>query len=232
VKRTRYSHERVAGCYEALARIYSRGRIGAAKASQIEEMRAGDRVLYAGVGGGEDALLAARRGVRLSAVDLSPAMLRALRRRLDGEGLAGELIVGDVLEHRAEEPYDLVAANFFLNVFAEEVMLRVLAHLASQVRPGGKLLVADFAPPGQGSTSVCTSARTPARTSAWVHALYYRPVNLAAWALRLCALHPIYDYVPAAARLGLSLRRRRRFRLGRSGPELYESLVFERPALP
>jgi demethylmenaquinone methyltransferase/2-methoxy-6-polyprenyl-1,4-benzoquinol methylase len=210
----------VARCYEALARIYSRGRIAAAKASQIEEMRPGQRALYAGVGCGEDAVLAARRGVRLSAVDLSPAMLRALRVRLDGEGLAGELIRGDVLDHRGEEPYDVVAANFFLNVFAEEVMLRVLAHLASQVRPGGKLLVADFAPP----------VRPGAR--AWIHALYYRPANLAAWALGLCALHPIYDYAPAAERLGLRLGARRRFCLGRAGPELYESLVFERPAHP
>jgi demethylmenaquinone methyltransferase/2-methoxy-6-polyprenyl-1,4-benzoquinol methylase len=210
----------VAGWYEAMTGFYSRGCIAAAKASQVEAMRAGDRVLYAGVGRGEDALLAARRGVGLCAVDLSPAMLGALRRRLDGEGLAGELISCDVLEHRGAEPYDIVVANFFLNVFEQEVMLRALAHLASEVRPGGKLLVADFAAPRNDGAP------------AWIHALYYRPVNLAAWALRLCALHPIYDYAPAALRLGLVLRGRRGFRPWRGGPELYESLVFERPEGP
>jgi cyclopropane fatty-acyl-phospholipid synthase-like methyltransferase len=216
--RTRYSHERVAGCYEALARLYSRDRIAAAKASQIEKMRAGDRVLYAGVGQGEDALLAARRGVQLSAVDLSPAMLGTLRGRLEGEGLAGELILGEVLDHRGAEPYDIVVANFFLNVFGAEVMPRVLAHLASLVRPGGKLLVADFTPP-RGE-----------RDRAWIRVLHYRPLNLAAWALGLCALHPIYDYVPVAEGVGLVLRGRQGFRPWRGAGELYESLLFERPA--
>ena len=56
--RTNYSS--VARLYDALGYLYSGGQISAAKAAQIRYISAGDRVLYAGVGGGEDALLAAR----------------------------------------------------------------------------------------------------------------------------------------------------------------------------
>lgn len=219
--RTRYSYDWIAWCYETIASLLSLGAIPRVKASQVAIFKPGQRVLYVGVGAGEDALLAARRGVELTCLDLSKSMLGRLAKRLDREGLEAELIHDDILDHEVAVPYDAVVANFVLNVFSEESMVVVMRHIATLLAPGGSLLIADFAPPGA----------NPARR--FLYAAYYRPINWIGWALRLCALHPIYDYSQFFAAAGLELIARnprpvwaRRFDI--EGPSLFESLAAAR----
>ena len=218
MSRNLQSYGAVAWCYDEVAALYSLGRIGLAKACQVSLLEPGERVLYAGAGRGSEAVLAAQRGARVTALDVSPAMLSRLQRRLDRVGSHAELLCGDYLEHEPRERYDVVVANFFLNLFAPEDMRRALARLVSWVRPGGRVMIADFAPP-RGSWATRIACRA-----------YYRPVSLAAAALRLAALHPIYDYEREFDALGLSLLRRDEFRLARWSwtPVLYESLVARR----
>ena len=219
--RTCYRYDHVAWCYEWIARVYSLGAIPRAKASQISQLKAGQRVLYVGVGAGEDALLAARAGADLTCIDLSPAMLARLRKRLEGEGLRAELIEADILDYVAAEPYDAVVANFVLNVFCGVAKAQVMKHLVSLLGQDGVLMIADFAPPRRG----------------WLErglfALYYRPINVAAWLLRLCALHPIYDYAAEFESLGLRALSRTSTPVWSGareiiGPRFFESLVARR----
>jgi ubiquinone/menaquinone biosynthesis C-methylase UbiE len=211
------SYESVAWCYDEIAELYSLGRIARAKAWEVEQMRAGEAVLYAGIGGGEDALLAARCGVDVTGVDLSRAMLDRTRRRLQDEGLKAELHCVDLFDHQ-RSGYDAVVANFVLNVFSRENMRAALTHLAGLVRPGGRLMVADFAPP------------SPHPVSRWLTVAYYRPINWAAWAMGLCALHPIYDYTTELSRLGFTPRRRRDFSVVPGMPPFYATWVADAPA--
>jgi len=213
-----HSYETVAWCYEGIARTYSFGRIGRTKCAQVEELAAGDRVLYVGVGAGEDALLAARRGVDVTGLDLSPAMLARARRRFAAESLPAHWVRGDLFEYREAEPYDAVAANFVLNVLPESRLAPALARLGSLVRPGGKLLIADFAVPGPGLLERVLSAA------------YYWPVALAARALGLCSLHPIHDYTPHLESGRCELVSRQRFGLAPGLPAFFESLVAVRRA--
>ena len=136
----------VANLYDSLGHLYSGGQIAATKASQINHISTGDRVLYAGVGGGEDARLAAKAGAKVTVVDLSQAMLD---RAIVGFERAGvrddiEVICGDIMEHARHGHYDVVVANFFLNVFDTELMPQVMKHLALQLRDGGTFMIADF----------------------------------------------------------------------------------------
>jgi ubiquinone/menaquinone biosynthesis C-methylase UbiE len=228
-------YDRFAWCYEEIAALYSLGQIRRAKLAQLAELAPKDRVLYAGVGSGEDALAAVRHGVDVTALDFAASMLRRFGRRLDREGLRAVLVEGDLLDHacddvvdeardRALAPrrgggahpapgYDAVAANFVLNIFDLPTMRRHLAHLASLVRPGGKLLIADFAPPS--GTVV----------ERWLARAYYRPVNVIAWALRLAALHPLYDYGAEVEPLGFEVTSRTGFRPFGAGPVLFESIT-------
>ncbi len=145
-------------------------------------------MLYAGVGRGEEAVEAARRGARVTALDCAPAMLRRLDRRLAREGLGAELVEADLFTWEGPaEGYDHVGAHFFLNVFSPERMREALSRLTGLVG-GGRLVIADFA----------------TRASA----AYYRPVSVAAWALGLAALHPIYDYAPELEALEFTVSRR------------------------
>ena len=177
-----YDYGSVAGFYDELAEFYSRGRIGATKRVALEVLRPGDRVLFAGVGRGEEAIQAIRFGARVTAIDVSPTMLRRFREKLDREGLDAELIESDVSTYRASEPYDVVVANYFLNLFDAARAREMLEILGRSIRPRGCLVVSDFALPGGGAFG------------RFLTECYYSPVNWIAWMLGLCALHPILDY--------------------------------------
>jgi len=204
-------YDGAAGWYDLLAQAYSLGRIRACKRAQLEGLAPGDRVLFAGAGTGGEAVEAARRGVRVTVLDRSPAMLARAARRFQTAGLAGAFLAGDVLDHAPPEPYDAVVAHFFLNVFPERLMPAVLRHLAGRVRPGGRLLIADFAP---------ADGPLPARV---LRRLYFLAAALGFRMLAGNPLHPLYDYVPLLPGAGLRLERTRRHGLP-GGLELFRSL--------
>lgn len=172
--------------------MYSLGRIRKAKLAHLVEVEPGDRVLYAGVGRGQEAVEAARRGARVTALDRAPAMLRRLERRLASEGMKADLVEADLFQCQLpRHGYDHVVAHFFLNVFSPEQMRVALSRLAGLVAAEGRLVIADFGP--------------------WARWAYYRPVSLAAWLLALAALHPIYDYRLELETLGFRLSRQDAF---------------------
>ena len=212
------NYDAIASCYDTLSSLYSLGQIRACKRSQLKELLPGLRVLYTGAGGGEDAALAARLGAKVTVIDLSPRMVALAERRFRTEGLEGrlEVICGDVLEHAREGHYDVVVSNFFLNVFAPGVMEEVLHHLARQLRPGGRLLIADFAPPA-GNPLLKAAQR-----------FYFRLAVLTFRLVAHNALHPIYDYAKCFQGAGLRLEATRGFGLLGRGPAFFSTLSARR----
>ncbi len=194
-----YSYGPLAGIYDRLAAIYSLGQIGASKRAQLDAIESGDRVLYAGAGAGEDVLLAARFGAQVTAVDVAPRMLARLSRKLERENLESEFICADVSSHKPPELYDIVVANYFLNLFDIPRAQEMTRHLCQLVKPGGKLLLTDFAGPEGG------------RFAAALSDLYYRPANWIAWSLGFCALHPILDYTRLLEPAGFRIESEQRF---------------------
>ena len=69
-----YSYAPLAFIYDELASFYSLGRIAQSKRAQLSAIEPGARVLYAGVGRGEDAILAARFGAQVT-FDISTEQL-------------------------------------------------------------------------------------------------------------------------------------------------------------
>lgn len=216
-----YRYDHVAWCYETLARLGSLGAIPRLKRAQLETLVPGSRLLYVGAGSGEDVVAAAARGFEVTALDHSPRMLARLEARLERAGLKATLIEADLATFEGEARHDVVFANFFLNVFAPQQAQQMLACCRTQLRPSGQLLIGDFRPPDGGLLQrVAYNA-------------YYRPLDVIAWALGLCALHPIYDYARWFEAAGLELIERRPMTLGPGarGPATYETLV-SRPAVP
>ena len=212
------NYDLVARVYDALGMIYSGGQIHAAKNSQLAEMQPGDKVLYVGVGPGEDAVLAAERGAQVTCLDLSAQMLRQAEARMQRHGCQAEFLQTDVLQHDRQNHYDVVVVNFFLNVFSEQQMRDMLAYLVTLVRPAGKLLISDFATP-QGNL-----------ISRAVQAAYWGITDLFYFLLGLCAWHPIYDYASYFPHVGLELRQEKRFRPYGVGPGGFTALTAVRPA--
>lgn len=204
--------------YEALSSIYDRfigaatgGQNLATRIAQLEDMKPGDRVLYVGSGAGEDAIAAAAKGVDVTCLDLSAGMIGKARRAFERAGRAGNFICADVMDYVPESLYDAVVANFFLNIFTRPVMEQILSRLVDLIRPGGRLMIADFAP---------VDGRRLQRV---LHRLYYKGSNITFWAMGLCPLHPIYDYTEYYLRHGLTLESKRRFRIFFKGPWVFQT---------
>lgn len=103
----------------------------------------GGRVLDLGCGTGEDAAHLASRGVRVDAVDASPAMIDVARRRIAGAELTDhvttQVLSIESLDRLAKSgPFDGALANFgVLNCV--ENLERVAARLSRLVKPGGRI---------------------------------------------------------------------------------------------
>lgn len=209
-------YDRAAGVYDALANVYSLGRIRRAKLAGLKHLTPGETVLFLGVGAGEEAAWAAAQGARVTCIDLSGAMLSRLERRLAGRGLEAELVRGDALAHERVGHYDAVVGNFFFNVFAEARMELFLAHAARLARPDGRIMIADVAPP-TGSLPGRLFNRFYARAGM----IPFRLAGLVAW-------HPTYDYRAPLARLGFGAQTIEDFPLFPGGPTMFRHIVARR----
>jgi demethylmenaquinone methyltransferase/2-methoxy-6-polyprenyl-1,4-benzoquinol methylase len=209
------AYDRLAWLYDAAAHLYSGGQIHALKVSQIGELQPGHRILYAGVGGGEDAVLAANHDVLLTVLDASPLMLEraALKFRAAGVQDSIEVICSDVLKHERHAYYDVVVANFFLNIFSEPAMKVVLAHLVTMIKPGGKLLIGDFSYPHGWSTTRATQR------------MYYYLSMFTFWLFGGTPLHPIYDYARYFEAVDLRTLSVEHFRVNAIFPASFETIT-------
>jgi ubiquinone/menaquinone biosynthesis C-methylase UbiE len=205
------NYDRVSSKYDRTIAVATGGQNLATRLAQLDEMQPGDRVLYVGVGSCEDAIEAARMGVRVTCLDLSEAMIEKGRERFAEANLPGEFVCADIMKYTPEQPFDAVTCNFFLNIFTRPVMEQVLERAAALVRPGGTLLIADFARP-QGHFLLRA-----------VHRIFYKVSNVIYWSVGLCPLHPIYIYSDYYSKLGLRLESTRRFRLFLKGPWVFQT---------
>jgi len=132
--------------YDFLSFIYSGRQIHKAKTAMNLDLKEGDKVLFAGVGHGRDAIDAAERGAQVTVVDLSATMLKNFEKNLKGKNFKYPIrtVHSDILKFDEVGEYDMVTANFFLNVFPEEFMVTVMQHLSTLVKPDGCFVVGDF----------------------------------------------------------------------------------------
>lgn len=110
---------------------------------------AGDSLLEVNCGTGEDAVHFARRGVRVLATDISPAMVEVAREKVRAAGLEASVAVRrlglEQLDELSHEPFDGALSNFGgLNCVAD---LGAVSHgLAARLRPGAILALCVMGP--------------------------------------------------------------------------------------
>jgi len=171
--------------YESIGSLYSFGRIPKCKVSMLAYLKPDDRVLVGGVGHGTEAVEASRLGADVTAVDLSATMLKHMQKKIDRSGLENpiRLINENILNVADEDGYDMVIANFFLNVFSEEMMLEIFNHLTSLVKPGGCMVIGDFTLPSTGG-----------RIFKIFQNVYWYIAATFFWLTADNAIHRVYDY--------------------------------------
>lgn len=171
--------------YETIGAIYSLGRIPQCKVSMLHHLKPGDRVLIAGAGHGTEAVAASRLGADVTAVDISATMLKHMGKKIDRAGLSHplHLVNADILTYEDADGYDMVIANFFLNVFSEQKMRDIFTHLTTLVKPGGVMVIGDFTLPNTGGWLFKT-----------VQNIYWHIAAIFFWLTADNAVHPVYDY--------------------------------------
>jgi demethylphylloquinol methyltransferase len=132
--------------YEFTGILYSLGQIPKCKNAQLKHLKPGDKLLVAGVGHGTEAVEASKLGADVTAVDLSATMLKHFKRRIEKENPPKEITVihDDIFNIKDIGKYDMVIANFFLNVFNETRVKEVADHLGTLVKPGGYFVCGEF----------------------------------------------------------------------------------------
>jgi demethylmenaquinone methyltransferase/2-methoxy-6-polyprenyl-1,4-benzoquinol methylase len=193
----------VGPAYDLISNLYSGKSIQHCKVAHLDQLKPGDKVLFAGVGHGRDALYAAQRGADVTVVDLSQTMLNKFSQVLAKEGanITVRQVHSDIMQFDEAEKYDMVVANFFLNVFQREMMVKVLAHLIEQGKPGAKIVVGDFEYP---SGNIITRM---------IKVVYWYMAVLFFWAMAGNAVHNVYDYPEFMKNLGLQIKEKKRFRM-------------------
>ncbi len=207
--------------YDFLSKLYSANAILDCKLAMLRKdtLSAGSRVLFAGSGQGKDAVHAARLGSQVTVVDISPTMMKQLEATLKDQSESIreriEIIQSDILKLERFAEYDMVVANFFLNVFERKKMQILLKHLIRLVRPGGKLVIGDFSPAQGGLLGRS------------VQNLYWYAAATAFFAVAGNAVHEIYDYRSLLEKHGLSITEEKFFSV--MGQNWYHSLMAKKP---
>ena len=195
--------------YDALTWLFSGDAIHRCRLAMTTSLRPGQRALFAGVGHGTDARAALQAGAHVTVVDASATMLERCRRTCGADGSL-RVLHADVLSTPANAAFDVVFANFFLNVFSAVDVDVVLSHLVGLVAPGGSLVIGDFRRP-EGNVALRALLHLHWRCAVWFFALVAGN-----------AVHAVHDHQALVERRGFVVVERQRFSV--LGVELYESL--------
>jgi SAM-dependent methyltransferase len=121
-------------------------------AARLVRIGNGTRLLDVAAGTGNFAFAAARRGARVLATDFAPAMIDRLERKAANERLSVETAVmdGQALD-LPDHVFDIAASIFGLLFFPDHD--KGLRELVRVLVPGGRAVIATWAPPPRGEMS-------------------------------------------------------------------------------
>lgn len=129
---------------------------------ELARVKPGDRVLDVGCGPGSLTLTAqsyAGPGGKVYGIDASPEMIEAARKKAARAGSAVIFEVG-LIEDLAfpEASFDVVISRLAIHHLPDDLKRKGFSEILRVLKPGGRLLIADFKPPDNPILSHITSA--------------------------------------------------------------------------
>ena len=138
--------------YDLAVHVTALGQAGRLRKITVDQalIKPGDHVLDIGCGTGEVTLLAKARAKngKVYGIDPSPEMLAIARRKAASKKLEIDFRVG-VIESLAfpDTSIDVVTSSLMMHHLPERLKARGLAEIYRVLKPGGRLLIADFMRP-------------------------------------------------------------------------------------
>ena len=109
------------------------------------------KVLEIGCGTGTMAILAAQKGAKILGFDVSPAMLRIARKKIDAAGLSDKIELMEMgvsgMDKLAENSFDLVMSTLVFSELSHDEQVYALRNSYRILKPGRRLAIADEARP-------------------------------------------------------------------------------------
>jgi SAM-dependent methyltransferase len=133
--------DRIADIYDELYSGYRESAL-----DLLQDLARGGRVLELGIGTGRLALPLHRRGLRVSGIDASAAMIERLRAKPGGDSI--EVVLGTFAEIDLVSRFGLifVVFNTFFSLQTQEEQVRCFQSVADQLAPEGHFLIEAFVP--------------------------------------------------------------------------------------
>ncbi len=136
---------------DMLENMLSFGSLGAILESTLAAAapRPGECMLDLGCGSGKLLVLAVERsGVEAHGLDATPAMVDSARRRLSSAGVRADVHLGAAEDLPfPEAKFDVVTSTFAFHHFPDDLKAVVLGEIHRVLRPGGRLVIADYGTP-------------------------------------------------------------------------------------
>jgi SAM-dependent methyltransferase len=133
--------ERIAGIYDELYSAYDLAAI-----ELLAELARGGRALELAIGTGRIAIPLRQKGVEVSGIDASEAMVARLRAKPEGAGIP--VIMGNFADVTVKGEFDLIyiVFNTFYALLSQDEQVRCFANVASHLKPDGHFLIEAFVP--------------------------------------------------------------------------------------
>jgi len=133
--------------YDLGIRLLTLGYIDKAYDRLISHIQPGAVVLDVGCGTGLLTLRAAKRGARVTGIDINPEMLEIARQKIQQAGLDTQVSFREMgvaeLENEPDEQYDAILCGLCLSELSEDELNFAFKQIHRLLKIGGKLLIAD-----------------------------------------------------------------------------------------
>lgn len=114
------------------------------------ELKPGMKILDLGCGGGDQAIVFARKGYAVTGIDIASPLIDYARKQFAEANLPGEFLVGDMRAIDYTDRFDAVTIlSGTFGFFSENENLGVLQSIQRALKPGGKVFI-NFLEPWRG----------------------------------------------------------------------------------